>query len=185
MPDHEAEIDLHTGWNLITNPFLVNVDWVMVQNENLISNPIIEFTGAGGMWQDRTVMQPFVGYYFYTGSSLTKLRIPYSARVGKPAVARPVIDWQVTIKVAADGIEDQFTRFGVAESASNGLDELDFRKPRAIEDLACACFYRPDWDRDYPVFATDIRKPVTTGEVWDFKVNAVPQKTIKLYFCRS
>jgi photosystem II stability/assembly factor-like uncharacterized protein len=180
--DYEAEIDLHTGWNLITNPFLLNVDWVAVQNENMISNPIIEYTGAIGLWQDRTVMQPFVGYYFYYGGNPIKLRIPYSARIGKPAVARPVIDWQVTIKTAAEGIEDHFTRFGVAESASNDLDELDFRKPRAIEDLAGACFYRPEWDQDYPVFATDIRKPITDSEVWEFKVNAIPQKTVKLTF---
>jgi hypothetical protein len=57
-----------------------------------------------------------------------------------------------------------------------GLDNFDYRKPRALADLADIYFERPEWDSDYSRFGSDIRPRINEVEVWDFQVYA-PQKS--------
>jgi hypothetical protein len=169
--DNEAEIELHSGWNLITCPFPFDVNWGQVQTTNGVTQPLVTFTGS---FNESSILQEDVGYYFDNRSSLSQLRIPYNSSLTKP-VFKPTILWQVIITLKAGEIEDSFTRFGISEHAEKGLDDLDFRKPMPPGDLPYAYFSRPQWDEHPGIYATDLRPHITEIEHWDFQV-FVPDK---------
>lgn len=74
-------IPLHSGWNIISNPFGRDVSWSAVETENGIDNPIWSFNGSftnvvsGG---DGTFDSAASGeaYYFFNEQGLDNLQIP-------------------------------------------------------------------------------------------------------------
>ena len=63
--NQEIEIPLHSGWNLITNPYTSNIQWNTVQQYNGISVPIYSLNSDNSWsYSQSQVMEPFIGYYF-------------------------------------------------------------------------------------------------------------------------
>jgi hypothetical protein len=72
--------------------------------------------------------------------------------------------------------------FGVSLGAKRDMDEFDVRKPRSLGFGTELFFDRPEWDSDYPTFASDVRAQVNDLEKWDFKVDVEPLKPTSLLF---
>jgi len=179
-PGLEAEIEVHNGWNLITCPFPVSMSWPAVQEVNSISSPIFRFTNNGN-FVEADIMIPYIGYYFFNGAGLTDLRIPVKASIMKPAVI-PEKSWEMSVTmVTTDELESSVT-IGLSPDAENGLDNMDYRKPRALGELPSVYFNRSEWDTDYPDFATDIRKKINDIETWDLTVQHAAYQNVTLYF---
>ncbi len=64
--------------------------------------------------------------------------------------------------------------------ASAGLDRYDNRKPRAVGAVPSIEFQRPEWDANYPTFATDIRAPIVDREVWRFRVVSAQRQPVSI-----
>jgi len=165
--NEEAEIPLHNGWNLITNPFTIPVSWAIVQQVNGISEPIRDFDGSGS-WPSSQFLNPYRGYYFFNSGNLDFLRIPFNPAISKLSVFDRTL-WQVNIRLAAEEINKSSVSFGVADEAESGLDKMDYRKPRAIGSLGDLYFDRTEWDKNYSSFDRDIRPPISEIEIWPFK----------------
>ncbi len=176
--EKEVEITLHASWNLITNPFDSNIDWLLVQSLNGISQPLYRFNGS---FSTTNTMIHYEGYYFFNESGLDKLRIPMSAGQLKPVV-RDGLGWKVGIALTTGKWEDTSARIGYAEDAKKDLDRFDYRKPRAVGAIPSVSFLRPEWDETFPVFASDIRPRIDGMEVWDFQVYAPYQNRSILSF---
>ncbi len=178
----EAEIELHSGWNLITNPFTQPANWSAVQAANgNFSDPIHEFMAIGS-FRTADVFEPYLGYYFFNIGNLSMLKVPLSAVSSTSAQAskRPV--WEVEIGLASKDLLDQSTSFGIANEASPELDRFDYRKPRPVAAIPNAYFSKPRWDKNYSVFATDIRPEFEDKESWDFEVQSKQREELKLTF---
>jgi hypothetical protein len=67
-------ITLHSGWNLIANPFEKSVTWSSVQTLNSVVQPIYFFKGS---YDTTASFDPYAGYYFYNDKDLASLEIPY------------------------------------------------------------------------------------------------------------
>lgn len=176
--DEQAEIFLHPGWNIITNPFTSALNWQVVKDLNGISNPAWSFDGS---FYESNIIEPYKGYYFHNNSNLSDLKIPFRASLGKSAVKDDIL-WQVKIMLTSGEITDACTAFGVSGQAVNGLDHFDFRKPRTVGSIPTVYFDRPQWDEDYNVFAKDIRREIKDIKVWDFEVTAPPCRLARLQF---
>ncbi len=72
------EITLHTGWNLISNPFNKSINWSAVRTKNNIQNDLIFYFKDGYYDNSSVKMEPYLGYYYYNKKGLDKLLIPYS-----------------------------------------------------------------------------------------------------------
>lgn len=59
---NQAEIPLHPGWNLITNPFITAIPWAEVQQANATTQPLWSFNG---FFATSSNFSPYQGYYFY------------------------------------------------------------------------------------------------------------------------
>jgi len=182
--NQEAQIELHSGWNLITSPFNRSVAWTAVQTANSISSEQIHaFTGTYG--SPSAILEPYVGYYFYNDDPARSiLRVPLSAvspiSTSAQTYKRPV--WKVEIGLTSKDFLDQSTSFGIANEASQELDQFDYRKPRTVATIPNAYFSKPKWDKHYSLFATDIRPEFKDKESWDFEVQSAQREELKLTF---
>lgn len=71
------EINLNSGWTLISNPFDKSVSWSEVRelNKPHLLQPLWKFENK---YDSTQVFEPYKGYYFKNTSSISKLKIPYN-----------------------------------------------------------------------------------------------------------
>ena len=179
--NQEVKIPLHSAWNLITNPYDSTIVWRNIQTVNNLSEPIYSYSGNFSI---ATNFEPYIGYYFFNATNLNSLSIPYSLIFTEtiPSKNKTQALWRVHITLSSAGFIDETSSFGVSNKASPGLDQLDFRKPRAIAETPTVSFNRPDWDANFSTFATDIRSDVVESEIWEFEVRSIPQENATLTF---
>jgi len=176
--DNAIEIPLHSGWNMITNPFNRIVSWNAVQATNGISTPLWKFSGS---FSESTTLNPFSGYYYSNADGLSELVIPYPVGGSAKQLSTGSADgWQVNIELASGEYRDTSARLGVSDLAKDGIDSYDYRRPRAVGELPVVVFERLHWDTDYPAFVSDIRAQVTDIQFWDFTVTAQERKSAEL-----
>jgi hypothetical protein len=78
--------------------------------------------------------------------------------------------WRVAIDLRTPTAVDRTAVLGISEGADPGLDRYDQRRPRATGVIPSVEFFRPEWDAQYPSFATDIRPPAAERQRWSFRV---------------
>ncbi|TFG94762.1 MAG: T9SS type A sorting domain-containing protein, partial [Calditrichales bacterium] len=163
-----VEIPVHTGWNLLTNPFDKNIIWQTVLDFNGISGPIHTFNGS---YSTASIMEPYKGYYYFNQSGANFIKFPATAQqmITKPVPVEPALSWKMAINLQCAEEMDRGTQLGVAEKARAGIDQFDYRKPRGIGPMPAVIFERPEWDKQYPGFASDVRPPIDGVETWSFK----------------
>jgi len=181
--NEEAEIHLHPGWNLITNPFDRQIEWWKIQQSNTIG-PINRFEETGN-WQNSddhfSFIEPYIGYYVFAQNAMTLL-IPYGA-TSQSASSRPVNHtWKMDISLSVEGKNISSSKMGVSKLAQKTLDELDYRKPRAVGAIPSIYFNRPEWDERYAIFASDMRPEIQDLEEWDFTVSGTVNQRATIAF---
>jgi hypothetical protein len=174
-------IPLHSGWNLITNPFPNAMLWTAVQNVN---GPVIipDIWTYDGSFAKASLFKHSVGYMFDNPDNRTAIRIPFSAIPAKTAGAGDSASWRVNIRLLSGSAFDQATSIGISPMASNGRDVLDLRMPRGVGTGPGVYFERAGWDHGGSVFATDIRKDIEAAEIWPLSVRATVREPALLSF---
>ena len=166
-------IPLHSGWNMITDPFSSSVLRTAVIAANGLPAGTLFWEHAGATrTSSGTTLDPFKGYYFDNDTlNLTKLKIPYpfGTTVAKLAKA-PGVDWRVELMFDSDINTDRDNYIGIAPSVGTGRNELDQHEAPLVFDQGFLYFVRPEWDPVHSRFATDIRGGLGTGQTWDFEV---------------
>ncbi len=183
--NNEVEIALHSGWNLITNPFDTSIPWPNIQNANHITSTIETFTN--GSFSQSQSFDPYLGYYFFNGSpdsTLSILKIPYEAIYTKVSSepGKTSYGWSIAAQLRYDSITIGNISFGVMKDAAPGLNRLNVRKPRCISASRDIYFNRPDWDERYPAFSSDFRSSVGETQVWKIHIIGMPGSFSKLIF---
>jgi hypothetical protein len=180
-----ARVGLHAGWNLITNPFQSIVSWSMVQalNGNFTA-PLWQFVDGG--FSPTDTLAPYTGYYFdNTASALDSLSIPFAGLPDPPYAVAKKADaggWRVGIAVLSSISEEHALKFGTAATAEEGVDALDYRKPRALAGIPAASFEKIEADGSTGSFAADIRPGVKDVEKWPFTVKWNGRRPLELAF---
>jgi hypothetical protein len=180
-----AMIPLHTGWNIITNPYKDTVTWSSVTANNPPMDPAHKiFSFMGNYDGTSTVLAPYLGYYFENTDDMFVLRVPF--KLGTPAPKMAAVagtgSWTVGIDLYAAGSVERVSALGVAPGAKTGLDSLDFHRPRLLPGIPATLFNRPEWDRRNSAFATDIRPLFKDGETWEFEVRTALRTPVQLGF---
>ena len=178
--NREAEIPLHTGWNLITNPFTGSIAWSSIQTYNGISEPIYGFTGSYGL---STTFDPYAGYYYYNANNAILLKIPYSLTSGITIAQAPdPVKWRIGIKVSDGVVSDNTASLGVVAQPSALARKLNYHKPRLLDGGISASFNRPDLDAVFPAYATDIRPESDGAQEWPFDLSAKQGSRVSVHF---
>ncbi|MBI5021905.1 MAG: T9SS type A sorting domain-containing protein [Ignavibacteriales bacterium] len=174
--DASYNIQIHSGWNIIGNPFDKNIAWQSVIDANSLpaSTKLYSYTGS---YIEKLALEPFKGYYFFNSSNLTSLKFPYPfGRINVTPKIIPTL-WSVKLNYESDLNHDTENYLGIAPIAKQGMDMLDGRKPPLFLDQGFLYFPRPVWDETFQRFSSDFRPEIGQGQTWDFEV-ANPRKSL-------
>jgi photosystem II stability/assembly factor-like uncharacterized protein len=177
--DATYAIQLHSGWNIIGNPFDKNVAWSAVLNANGITPmATTRIQDYNGSYSTSGSLDAYKGYYYFNSSGASSLKIPYpfGGKIGTIDQLPPV-DWKIQLNFASDINEDPENFIGIAPAAKEGFDDLEGRKPPLFMDQGFLYFERPEWDKTFSMFSSDFRPSLGDGQVWDFVVRN-PRKSV-------
>ena len=177
-----TDIPLSNGFNLITNPYTMQILWsdVLAVNGLVATTPLNSFSSTG--WGNSSNFQPYTGYLFDNATDLSSLRIPYPI-VPSPLPKSDNLDlWRLSVRLESNEFIDDNTSLGVSQESSQGRDKFDLRKPRSPGNIPMVYFYHPDWDDGYGLFSTDMRPEFEEIQEWDLIVDSKFRKTINLSF---
>ncbi|HXX65366.1 MAG TPA: FlgD immunoglobulin-like domain containing protein, partial [Bacteroidota bacterium] len=189
-----ARIGLQAGWNLISNPFPVPINWSYVQSLSGEPADSLQLWMYDGGFSLATTFLPYTGYYVYNGpytpqgtataTVLDSLSIPFSGlgTLSKSVAKVAAGDWRVAVSLKSDVGMDRSTAFGASSGAAKGLNRFNYRKPRPMAGIPEVYFNRSEWDPVYNVFATDIRPTVGTLEKWSMEISSSLHKPMQLQF---
>ena len=173
--DGTYSIPLHSGWNMISNPFTASVLRSDVIAANGLPAGTLFWEHAGSTrTSGGTTLDPFKGYYFDNDTAnMRALKIPYpfagATGVGKVAHSSGV-DWRLELVYDSDINTDRDNYLGIAPGVASGRNVLDQHEPPLVFDQGFLYFVRPEWDALHSRFATDMRGALGSGQTWDFEV---------------
>ncbi len=163
-------IPLHSGWNIIGDPFDESIPWQAVLDANNLP-PATAVLGYNGSYAQSFSLAPFQGYYYFNTSNAGILKMPYpfgSSRIA-PATT-PQISWELQLSTESDINTDAENYIGIAPTATTGANQFNKHKPPLFQDQSFLYFSRPEWDKVYSRYSSDIRPSLDQGQVWNFEV---------------
>ncbi|OGU70208.1 MAG: hypothetical protein A2V93_04035 [Ignavibacteria bacterium RBG_16_34_14] len=129
-------IPLHSGWNIISNPFEKNVSLADIRNANTLPNAVIH--AFSGNFTQPTTMVPYEGYYFLNPDGRGSLAIPYPFGTSLPKTNEYpsfVSDESLKLKLSSAEFSSE-VMIGFDVTASNDYDDKDyFAPPGNFEEL--------------------------------------------------
>lgn len=114
--DTAYTIQLHEGWNIISNPFHTSVNWGAVQAANNLNDPIWGFEGG---FTENSIFEPFKGYYFFNRNNRSELTIPYKPEVSskkRSEKSKPAGRKIISLSIHKNEEEKSSISFGVDPS---------------------------------------------------------------------
>jgi hypothetical protein len=175
----QISIPLHDGWNLITNPFIENVDWRAVQNLNDVDFTLFGYN-TSGKFIDSTLV-PYQGYHVQNTKGLTELIIPYPG-TGLSLTIELETVWKVSLRIKGNVLDENIVHFGIAHEADHDKDHTEYNMPRLFKETKGAWLNRPEWDKVQPRFASDYRPELGDIQIWTIDTNLPRNEEITLQF---
>ncbi len=127
--DGTYSIELHDGWNVISNPFDLDVSWSAVEAaNNRPLPPLWRFSGAFEAASTFASARSGEAFYLLNDQGLDALRIPYPAfpRAPEGTAAEKEEDAPtMTLSTYWDQAPTSHIRVGVDENAEDGWDAYD------------------------------------------------------------
>jgi len=121
-------IELHDGWNVISNPFELDVPWRAVEaaNDGALP-PLWRYSGRFEPTSTFTSAREGEAFYFLNDQGRDALQIPYPAAPGTPSKSSGTPDQSSALVLSTHqrGKQTARVRVGVAQTARDGRDALD------------------------------------------------------------
>ncbi len=183
--DNTFSIPLHTGFNIITNPFIKSVSWTDIQNMNGLSSNQILSDWNGTLWDNAIQMVPYKAYYFKNTNGLNALKIPYNFTAAKVSTERPqkaVVYPSNFIKLSLllDKQVRSYTVAGFNSSAKEDYDNLDYFAPPGYFDQIRINIEDQKISDPYKQLSVDYRPSINKGQSFDLKIKNTTKQTVKL-----
>ncbi len=180
-------ISLTRGWNLIGNPFTVAVDlydcqvvagvtetWNTAVTAGTVGDSV--YTWNGQEYAPVTIMQPYLGFWLYAGSSCTMnfynraaVRSAAATRVRRTPTAN---EWRVQLRAQAGTLRDSANAFGVSSTARDGYTPCQdlLEPPAAPGDSVVLTFPHRAWGDHAGDYTQEIQGNSAGDKHWDFTV---------------
>jgi hypothetical protein len=181
--DNTYSIALHTGWNIISNPFERSTNWSAVIAANgLAANAVIN--SWNGSWTQPTSFIPYSAFYFNNTTGLTSLKIPYdpSGTLGKIIEENQIVFSESDLKISlnANGEEKSKVIIRINTDAINDYDVYDYFAPPGDFEEARIIIVNDKASSDYKYFMIDSRPEIDDGQIYDLKLKNVSNENVTL-----
>ena len=176
-------IPLRDGWNIISNPLDIDVDWSAVETANGGAlQPLWAWTGTGyreaGTFASARTGEAF---YFFNADDLDALTLPYTPATAAPVAARTAARTVQLTAVTTDGLRTT-VHLGTASGAVTGRDAHDVVAPPAAFSTTTLIALPPepsDTERQARL-ARDMRPTRTENHTFNLMLQAEPGQPITL-----
>ena len=184
-------IPLHSGWNIISNPFNNDCKWASVVDVNsLTANAPILYSWSNSNWNQSTVFSPYIGYYIYNVLDLASLIIPYNSTGALGKITAPqkttaidsslIKEMEISLLKNSDKITSVFA--AVNPKASGDFDQYDYLAPPADFQNESIAMVNDSLSISYKKLIKDCRPGIGDGKEFNFTVTNKNGAGLKLVF---
>ncbi len=184
--DNTYSIPLHSGWNLISNPFEKNLTWQNVQNLNgLPANSVLYFW-SGSNWNNPFVMAPYAGYYFNNTGNLTTLKLHYESHQSAGKISKEktsIIDAQkfLELSVTCKNLnQTSAVLVGIDSLSNEGIDSYDYYSPPADFQNVRISLMRNELPAREKYLFIEQRPEIKEGQSYNLEIKTVPNEPINI-----
>ncbi|MBN1302663.1 MAG: VCBS repeat-containing protein [Melioribacteraceae bacterium] len=173
-------IPLHSGWNLISNPFDKNVSWENVTLLNNISHRIYWFNGSA--YVDMDTMEMYRGYYYYNQEEKASLVIPYLEGASSGSVLTKNIQSSRELVLTLNDNNDKLgeVTIGFADNSLNSYDKLDIYAPPGDFIKNRIVIFNNELESSYKYLYKDYRSGNDEGLEYVIEIKKEPGKELIL-----
>jgi|GEM_PF-1707963 len=184
LADNSFSIPLHSGWNLISNPFDRSVSWAAVRALNSLGENQKIYSWSGGWDSLKTQMVPYEGYYFNNITGKDSLKIPYQPNAG---ISKSLSEYpdkiseflKLSVKVK-DRTETSEVFLGIDPSAKNEYDEHDYFVPPGDFLISSVSFLRKELPERSQRFFIEQRPSIEEGQIYELEVKTIPNELTEI-----
>ena len=181
--DNSYSIPLHSGWNIISNPYERNIKWNDVLELNKLSNNHLIYAWNNGWSYPNPSMLPYEGYYFNNDSNYTFLKIPYDpdgtinkAKYNSTLETHNFLSLMVKDKIG----KDSEIFIGIDSTSKDGIDDKDFYKPPFdFGDIGISLIKKELPPRERRLFIEQ-RPKIGNGQEYDIEINTIPNNEVEI-----
>ena len=182
--DGTASISLHSGWNIISNPFGTAIPWTAVQGANGASQDLWQWNGSFSTSSSFASAQNGEAFYFLNDQGLDELRIPFFLPPGGGAAVaqgKAAGETQTLTLTAYKGDQRASAiRAGFSTNAVQGQDNLDQFAPPSYFESASLSLKNDQIDGEYSALAADYRpSSAESGQEFQLNLTAEPGETVR------
>ncbi len=184
--DKSYSIFLHSGWNIISNPFEGSVIWDSILSVNSLNINSTLYSWNSG-WSVSSSFDPYEGYYFYNQQNLSSLKIPYNpdgiisknlSRVTQLSGGNEKKSLRLSLN--AGNKEKSFVIISIDSTSSNDYDINDLLAPPGdFEDIGMR-LCNDNLTIGYKSLMRDSRPMEGIGQAYDINITNKQNEKITL-----
>ncbi|GAA4820984.1 hypothetical protein GCM10023331_01660 [Algivirga pacifica] len=150
-----SELSFEQGWNMISTPYNLPIDWVGFKTfhslkNNLVNNLSEELYHWDGAVNTSSTLEPFKGYFVYNSGPSFKVKVIPSAQTYQNSATSNLRttasqNWQVPLQIKSNAKWHHISKIGMHAQAKVGIDSFDGLRVPLLMDIPKAQFYRPDF----------------------------------------
>jgi photosystem II stability/assembly factor-like uncharacterized protein len=175
--DNTYSIPLHSGWNLISNPFDKAVSWSSVQSTYGVTQPIHFY--QSGSYTNSTDFETYKGYYFYS-TGAANLKIPYISGTGSFLKQNSQINNEIELILALKGMKKSMIKVGFSDEADSGMDKLDIFSPPSQFCEINISLYNEEFQQIYKFLQEEYREDVGKGQEYKVFIKNTSNESLEL-----
>jgi Secretion system C-terminal sorting domain len=169
-------LSVHSGWNIITNPFDKDVDWSLVQSNNALPENAVLYSWNGSSWSQTSTFSAYNGYYFNNIYNLTSINIPYdftNSGIGKAITNDQDSKILKLSLLQNNNVENASIEIGINKNAKTGLDKYDLFAPPGDFDNSRIEINEENLKTNYKELFADFRPALNDEQIYELKVKNI------------
>jgi hypothetical protein len=184
LADNSYSIPLHLGWNIISNPFEINVNWTDIQNMNGLNTNDIIYSWNGSSYTQPATFENYKGFYFYNSlSTRSSLKIPYEFSIvitKSNNFNQDQLEGSIKLSLLQNKQIKSFVAVGFNSLAKKDYDKFDYLSPPGNFEEFKISILEQSLSIPYKQLSVDYRPGISDGQSYDILVKNESKEKIQL-----